>query len=151
MLKEFKEFALKGNVIDLAVGVIIGSAFNTIVKSLVNDILMPPIGWLLGGVSFEDFYILIKSGAAPGPYPTLADATEAGAVTVNYGMFINNLVSFVIVAFTLFLVVRGINRLRREKKDDETPEPTTKTCPFCQTEIPLAAARCPNCTSNLEE
>lgn len=150
MLKEFKEFALKGNVIDLAVGVIIGSAFTSIVNSLVDDIIMPPIGSLLGGVDFKDFFWLINRGDPVGPYATLAEANEAGAVTINYGMFINHMVTFLIVAFVLFLVVRAINRLKREEKEQPS-EPTTKTCPFCQTEIPLAAARCPNCTSNLEE
>lgn len=148
MLKEFREFALKGNVIDLAVGIIIGSAFTNIVNSLVNDIIMPPVGWLLGGVEFADFYLLIKHGTPSGPYPTLADAQAAGAVTVNYGLFINTAVSFLIVAFVMFLLIRGINRLKRQKKE-QAPEPTTKTCPFCQTEIPKGATRCPHCTSDL--
>ena len=149
MWKEFKEFALKGNVIDLAVGVIIGSAFTSIVNSLVDDIIMPPIGALLGGVDFKDFFWLIEPGNPIGPYPTLAEASEAGAVTLNYGTFINHLVTFLIVAFALFLVIRGINRLGRE--EEQTPDPTTKVCPFCKTDIPLAASRCPNCTSQLED
>jgi len=148
MLKDFKEFALRGNVVDMAVGVIVGATFGTIVKSLVNDVLMPPIGLLLGGVDFSDLFILLKSGSPPPPYPSLAEAQAAGAVTVNYGVFFNALVSFIIVAFVVFLLVRGINRLARE---EEAPaaEPTTKECPFCLSVIPLKATRCPHCTSEL--
>lgn len=148
MLEEFKKFALRGNVLDMAVGIIIGSAFSTIVNSLVNDVIMPPVGWLLGGMDFEDLYLLIKAGDPLGPYPSLADAQTAGAVTINYGRFINSIVSFLIVAFVMFLLIRSINRLRREKKE-EAPEPTTKECPHCHTEIPLKATRCPHCTSQL--
>ena len=150
MFKEFRDFALKGNVIDLAVGVIIGSAFTTIVNSLVDDIIMPPIGALLGGVDFKDFFWLIETGDPVGPYPTLAEANEAGAVTINYGMFVNHMVTFLIVALVLFLVVRSINRLKKQKKE-QPAEPTTKDCRFCKTEIPLAATRCPHCTSQLEQ
>jgi large conductance mechanosensitive channel len=150
MFKEFRDFALKGNVIDLAVGVIIGSAFTTIVNSLVDDIIMPPIGALLGGVDFKDFFWLIETGDPVGPYPTLAEANEAGAVTINYGMFINHMVTFLIVALVLFLVVRSINRLKKQK-EEQPAEPTTKDCRFCKTEIPLAATRCPHCTSELEQ
>lgn len=150
MWKEFKKFALRGSVIDLAVGIVIGTAFKSIVDSLVNDILMPPIGWLLGGINFQDLYLTIARGTAPGPYASLAEAQEAGAVTINYGLFINSLVSFLIITLALFLVVRGVNRLQR-KKEEQAPEPTTKTCPFCQKEIPLQASRCPHCTSQLEE
>lgn len=149
MLKEFKEFALKGNVLDMAVGIIIGSAFTSIVNSLVNDIIMPPVGWLLGGVEFEEFFILVKAGTPAGPYTSLANAQEAGAVTVNYGRFINSAVSFLIVAFVMFLIIRNINRLKRQKKKEE-PAPTTKECPHCHTDIPIAATRCPNCTSQLD-
>lgn len=148
MLKEFREFALKGSVLDMAVGIIIGSAFTSIINSLVNDIIMPPAGWLLGGVKFENFYILIKPGTPTGPYASLTNAQEAGAVTVNYGQFINSAVSFLIVAFVMFLLIRGINRMKREKKEEE-PTPTTKECPHCKTEIPKSATRCPNCTSQL--
>ena len=148
MLQEFKKFALRGNVLDMAVGIIIGSAFSTIVNSLVNDIIMPPAGMLLGGMDFENLYLLIKAGESGGPYPSLADAQAAGAVTVNYGRFINSLVSFLIVAFVLFLLIRGMNRLQRKKKE-ETPEPTTKECPYCMTDIPKGAKRCPHCTSQL--
>jgi len=149
MFKEFREFALKGNVIDLAVGVIIGSAFTSIVNSLVDDIIMPPIGALLGGTDFKDFFWLINRGDPVGPYATLAEANEAGAVTLNYGMFLNHVVTFLIVAFVLFLVVRTINRLKREEKEKPS-EPTTKDCRYCKTEIPISATRCPHCTSKLE-
>jgi large conductance mechanosensitive channel len=149
MLKEFREFALRGNVLDMAIGIIIGAAFTTIVNSLVNDILMPPLGLLLGGVDFSNFYILIKSGSPGGPYPSLADASTAGAVTINYGMFINAIISFTLVALAMFLLIRAINRLQAEEEVKEAP-PTTKDCPFCATSIPLQATRCPHCTSQLE-
>jgi large conductance mechanosensitive channel len=148
MFKEFKEFAMKGNVVDMAVGIIIGGAFGTIVKSLVSDVIMPPIGLLLGGVDFSELFAVIKPGETAGPYLTLADAQAAGAVTVNYGVFINNVISFLIVAFAVFLLIKSINAMRRE---EEAPpaEPTTKDCPFCATEIAIKATRCPNCTSEL--
>jgi len=148
MLKEFKEFAMRGNVVDMAVGIIIGAAFGTIVKSLVADILMPPIGLLLGNVDFTNLFIVLKSGAAAGPYATLADANAAGAVTLNYGVFINTIISFIIVAFAIFILIRNLNRMK--KKEVAAPaEPTTKNCPFCFTEIPIKATRCPHCTSEL--
>jgi len=148
MLKEFKEFVLRGNVVDMAVGIIIGAAFGTIVKTLVDDIIMPPIGLLLGGVDFANFFILLKAGAPAAPYASLADAQAAGAVTINYGVFINALVSFLFVAFVMFLLIRSINRLERE---EETPpaEPTTKECPYCLSTVPIKATRCPHCTSEL--
>jgi large conductance mechanosensitive channel len=148
MLKEFKEFALRGNVIDMAVGIIIGAAFGTIVTSLVNDVIMPPIGLLLGGVDFTSFFILLKAGSPAAPYASLADAQAAGAVTINYGVFINAVISFLIVAFVLFLLIRSINQLKRE---EEAPpaEPTTKECPFCLSTIPIKATRCAYCTSEL--
>jgi large conductance mechanosensitive channel len=147
MLKEFKAFALRGNVLDLAVGIIIGGAFGTIVKSLVDDIIMPPIGLALGNVDFSDLFLLLKPGvkAAP-PYATVADAQAAGAVTINYGSFINNVVTFLIVAFAVFLVVRAANRLMPQ----DAASPTTKDCPYCRMAIPLAASRCPQCTSDLK-
>ena len=143
MFKEFKEFALKGNVIDLAVGIIIGAAFNKVIQSLVNDIIMPPVGLLIGKVDFSALFINLSGK----PFETLAEAKKAGAATINYGLFINNLVDFTIMAFVVFLMVRQINRLRRE----EAPVPaTTKDCPFCVSKIPLSATRCPQCTSVLE-
>ena len=148
MLKEFKEFAMRGNVVDMAVGIIIGAAFGTIVKSLVSDIIMPPIGLLLGNVDFTNLFGVLKEGAkTAGPYASLADAQAAGAVTINYGVFINTIISFIIVAFAVFMVIRSVNRL---KKEEEVPaEPTTKDCPYCLTSISIKATRCPNCTSKL--
>ncbi len=150
MLKEFKEFTLRGNVIDMAVGIIIGAAFGTIVKSLVNDIIMPPIGLLLGDVDFASLFILLKSGSPAAPYVSLADAQAAGAVTINYGLFVNAVVSFIIVALVMFLLIRNMNRMKRE---EEAPpaEPTTKECPYCLTTIPIKASRCAHCTSQLPE
>ncbi len=144
MLKEFKEFIMRGNVVDLAVGVIIGAAFGTIVSSLVNDIIMPPVGLLLGGVNFSNLFINLSGGE----FASLAAAQEAGAATINYGLFINHLINFLIVALAIFLLVRQVNRLQ-EEEEAPAEEPTTKECPFCHTEIPLAASRCPNCTSQL--
>jgi large conductance mechanosensitive channel len=148
MLKEFKDFALRGNVLDMAVGIIIGAAFGTIVNSLVNDVIMPPIGLLLGGVDFANFFILLKAGSPAGPYASLADAQAASAVTMNYGLFINAVISFLIVAFVIFLLIRNVNRLKRQ---EEAPpaEPTTKGCPYCLSTIPIKATRCAYCTSEL--
>ena len=143
MLKEFKEFIARGNVMDLAVGVIIGAAFGKIVTSLVNDILMPPIGLALGNVDFANLFINI-SGVS---YSTLADAKAAGAPTINYGLFINIVIEFLIIAFVVFLIVRGINRLKR--KPEELPE-TMKACPYCCSSIAIAATRCPQCTSEVK-
>ena len=149
MLKEFKEFAMRGNVVDMAVGIVIGAAFGSIVKSLVDDVLMPPIGLLLGGVDFSDFFLILKEGAkAAAPYHTLADAKAAGAVTLNIGLFVNAVISFTIVAFALFLVVKAMNKLRTEKPAPAA-EPTTKTCQYCCSEVPIKASRCPHCTSAL--
>jgi large conductance mechanosensitive channel len=142
MLKEFKEFAMKGNVVDMAVGIIIGAAFGRIVTSLVNDIVMPPIGLILGHVDFSTLFINI-SGTH---YLTLAAAKAANAATINYGMFINDVIDFLIVAFVIFLIVRQVNRWRGPAP---APAPITKDCPFCATAIPLKATRCPNCTSEL--
>jgi large conductance mechanosensitive channel len=151
MLKEFREFALKGNVVDMAVGIIIGGAFGALVNSLVNDLLMPPLGLLLKGVDFSNLFVLLKDGTQPGPYIALADAKTAGAVTLNYGLFVNALIGFLIMAFAVFLVVRSINRLRRMTEKSAAPAvvPQTKECPFCFSTIPLKAVRCPNCTSQL--
>jgi large conductance mechanosensitive channel len=149
MFKEFKEFAMRGNVVDMAVGIIIGAAFGTIIKSLVDDILMPPIGLLLGNVDFSNIFITLKEGAkAAGPYASVAAAKQAGAVTINLGVFINTVISFLIVAFAVFLVIRGLNRLKREQ---EAPAPATRDCPYCFTAIPIQASRCPHCTSQLQE
>jgi large conductance mechanosensitive channel len=148
MLKEFKEFALRGNVIDMAVGIMIGGAFGAIARSLVTDIVMPPIGIITGNVEFEDKFFLLKEGTPPGPYTTLADAQAAGAVTMNFGLFISSVITFLVIAVAVFFLVRAINRLRR--KEDPLPEdPTTKLCDFCRTEIPIKAIRCPHCTSEL--
>jgi len=148
MVKEFKEFAMRGNVVDMAVGIIIGAAFGTIIASLVSDILMPPIGLLLGGVDFSNLFLTIKEGATAGPFSTLADAQKAGAVTINYGTFVNKIVSFVIVAFAIFMVIKGMNSLK--KKEEEAPAvPTTKECSFCFSTIAIKATRCPHCTSEL--
>ena len=148
MFKEFKAFAMRGNVVDMAVGIIIGGAFGTIVKSLVEDVLMPPIGLLLGGVDFSDLFITLKQGATAGPYATLAIAKSAGAVTMNVGLFINAVISFLIVAFAVFLLVRTINRLR-QAEEATAAEPTTKDCPHCCSAIPVKATRCPHCTSQI--
>lgn len=140
MIKEFKEFIQRRNVIDLAVGVIIGTAFGKIISSLVNDIIMPPIGLLLGKVDFSNLFATLSGGS----YKTLQEAQTAGAVTIN---FLNNVVEFIIIAFTLFLVIRQVNRLSKAKP--APAEPTTKLCPHCCTEIPIQASRCPHCTSPL--
>jgi len=144
MFKEFKEFAMRGNVVDMAVGIIIGAAFGTIVKSLVDDIIL-----LLGNVDFSNLFIVLKDAAAGGTFASLADAQKAGAVTLNYGMFINTVISFLIVAFAVFLLIRGLNKLKRE---EEAPpeEPTTKECPRCLSTIPIKATRCAHCTSEME-
>ena len=148
MVKEFKEFILRGNVVDMAVGVIIGAAFGTIVTSLVNDVLMPPIGLLLGGVDFANLFLLLKAGDPVGPYGSLAEAQEAGAVTINYGVFLNSVVSFLIVVGVLFVIIKGVNRLKRE--EEVAAAPTTKQCPYCLSEVVLEARRCAYCTSELE-
>ncbi len=147
MLEEFKKFVMRGSVLDMAVGIIIGAAFGTIVKSLVDDIIMPPIGLLLGGVNFADLFINL----GPGTYETLAAAKDAGAATINYGVFINSVIIFLIVALVVFLLVRTVNRVV-EKKEVEAPpaEPTTKKCPECLSEIPIEARRCAFCTVVLE-
>ena len=150
MFKEFKEFVMRGNVVDMAVGIVIGAAFGTIVKSLVADVIMPPIGLLLGRVDFNNLFAVIKQGAeTPGPYGTLADAQAAGAVTINWGVFINTIIAFLIVALVIFLIIRQVNRMKREKPAPPA-EPTEKDCPFCLTKIPIKATRCPHCTSQLE-
>jgi large conductance mechanosensitive channel len=147
-LREFREFAVRGNVVDMAVGIIIGAAFTTIVTSFVNDILMPPISLLLGGDSaFQEMFVVLRSGTTPGPYPTPEAAKEAGAVTLNLGAFLKAIVTFTIVAFATFMLVRTVNRLRRDEAPP--PPPSTQKCPFCVTDIPIGATRCPHCTSEL--
>jgi large conductance mechanosensitive channel len=141
LLKEFREFAVKGNAIDMAVGIIIGAAFGKIVTSLVSDIIMPPLGLLLGKVDFASMFVNLSATH----YPTLKAAKDAGAPTLNYGLFINAVIDFVIVAFAIFLVIRQINHLKRT----QPAAPTTKNCPECCSAIPLAAVRCPHCTSAL--
>jgi large conductance mechanosensitive channel len=148
MLEEFKKFAMRGNVVDMAVGIIIGGAFGTIVKSLVADVIMPPVGLLLGGVDFSDLFITLKEGATVGPYNTLAIAQEAGAVTISYGVFINAVISFLIVAFAVFLLIRGINKMQAEE-GESAEAATRKDCPRCLSSIAIKANRCPNCTSEL--
>ncbi|HHS97399.1 MAG TPA: large conductance mechanosensitive channel protein MscL [Chloroflexi bacterium] len=146
MWKEFKEFILRGNVVDMAVGIIIGAAFGQIVKSFVDDILMPPLGLLVGRVDFSNLFISLSGGH----YATLAEAQAAGAVTLNYGLFLNNVVNFLIIGFVIFLFIRQVNRMKR-KEEAPPAEPTTKTCPYCFSTIPIQATRCPYCTSVLEE
>ena len=152
MWKDFKEFVMRGNVVDLAVGFIIGAAFAATVNSLVKDIIMPPVGLLLGKVDFSNMFSVLAAGSTAGPYATLADAQAAGAVTLNYGIFINQIISFLIVALAIFMVVRAMNRLHGLKKAKEAEpitEPTTKTCTYCMETISIKATRCPHCTSQL--
>jgi large conductance mechanosensitive channel len=145
MLKAFRDFAVRGNVIDIAVGLIIGAAFGVIVKSLVDDLIMPPVGLGLGGVDMTNAFTVLKDGATPGPYASLAQAKAAGAVTINYGLFVNSIVSFVIIAFAIFLLIRGIEKSR----GPANVATVTKDCPQCAMAIPIAARRCPHCTSTL--
>jgi large conductance mechanosensitive channel len=149
MLKEFREFAMRGNVVDMAVGIIIGAAFGSIVKSLVEDVIMPPIGLALGGVDFANFFFVLKAGTTAGPYASLADAKTAGAVTINYGMFVNAVISFLIVAFAVFLLIKGMNSMRRKEAPAPAAAPSTKDCPYCASAIAIKATRCPMCTSQL--
>ncbi len=145
MLKEFKEFISRGSVIDLAIGIIIGAAFTAIVNSLVKDIIMPPIGYLMRGVDFSSMFYALDGQQ----YASLAAAEEAGAPTINFGVFINEIITFIIVALVIFFLIRAINRMNREE-EEESAEPTTKDCPYCFSEIPIKATRCPNCTSQLQ-
>jgi large conductance mechanosensitive channel len=151
MLKDFKAFIMRGNVVDMAVGIIIGAAFGAIITSLVKDVIMPPIGLALGNIDFSNLLVVLKEGAtAPGPYATLDAAQKAGAVTLNYGLFINTIIIFLIIAFVVFFfVVRPIARMQAPKKVAAPATPATKDCPFCFTNIPIKATRCPNCTSPL--
>jgi large conductance mechanosensitive channel len=148
MLKEFKEFAMRGNVIDMAVGIVIGAAFGSIIGTLVSDVLMPPIGLLLGNVDFSNLFVVLKEGKIAGPYATVAAAKGAGAVTLNYGLFVNTVINFLIVAFAIFFLIRGMNSLK--KKEEAPPAvPATKECPQCLSTIPIKATRCGHCTSEL--
>jgi large conductance mechanosensitive channel len=147
MLKDFKEFAMRGNVVDMAVGIIIGASFGGIVKSLVDDVIMPPIGLILGNVDFSNLYLVLKDGNVAGPYSALVEAKKAGAVTINYGVFANAVISFLIVAFSVFLLVRALNKLKRES----TVEVTTRECPECLSVIALKARKCPHCCSELAD
>ena len=145
MLKEFKEFAMRGNVLDMAVGIIIGAAFGKIVSSMVDDVLMPPLGKLMGNMDFSNMFISLSGQH----YDSLAAAKAAGAATINYGLFINSVINFVIVAFAIFLLVKQVNRLQRPAPEGAPAAPTTKECKFCASMIPIKANRCPNCTSQL--
>jgi large conductance mechanosensitive channel len=151
MLKDFKAFIMRGNVVDLAVGIVIGVAFGAIVSSFVKDVIMPPIGLALGNVDFTNLFVVLKQGTVAGPYPSLAAAQEAGAVSINYGVFINTIVNFIILAAVVFFfVVSPITKIHaRQKAAEVAPAPSTKECPFCYTSIPIKATRCPNCTSEL--
>lgn len=144
MWKQFKDFLMRGNVIDLAIGIVIGVAFGAIITSLVADIIMPPIGLLLGKVDFANLFVVLKQGSVPGPYLSLDAAKEAGAVTLNYGIFINTIITFIIIALVIFFIVKAINSFKKKE------EVATKSCPFCFTTIDLKATRCPNCTSELK-
>jgi len=148
MFKEFKEFAMRGNVVDMAVGIIIGAAFGAIVASMVADVVMPPIGLMIGNVDFSNLFIVLKHGVTEGPYASLAEAQKAGAVTLNFGKFANTIIGFVVVAISTFILIRAMNKVKRS---EEVPAavPTTKECPFCFSVIPLKASRCPQCTSEL--
>jgi len=146
--KEFRDFAVKGNVIDMAVGIIIGAAFNNIVNSLVRDIIMPPIGIILGNIDFTNMFVVLQDGKVLPPYHTLAAAQSAGAITLNIGAFINYLISFIIVAFSVFVMIKAINKF----KDKPQPAPlNTKECPYCARTIPLKAVKCPECTADLKK
>lgn len=147
MLNEFKEFAVKGNVIDMAVGIIIGGAFSTIVRDLVDGILMPPLGLITGNLDFTNQFWVISEGDTAGPYNTVDQAEQAGAVVITYGQLINSIIAFLLVAFALFLLIRWINNLKRSHTD---PAPSTRTCPFCKSSIDEDASRCPQCTSEVK-
>ncbi len=148
MFKEFKEFLMCGNAVDMAVGIIMGAAFGTIIKSLVSDVIMRPIGLLLRGVDFSNLFVVIKEGTMASPYASLANAQATGAVTVNYGTFLNTVISFLIVSIAIFMLIKGLNSLHRQKEEPEE-EPTTKDCPFCFSSIAINATHCPSCTSEL--
>ncbi|OGN91874.1 MAG: mechanosensitive ion channel protein MscL [Chloroflexi bacterium RBG_13_50_10] len=151
MLKDFRDFIMRGNVLDMAVGIIIGAAFGTLVNSIVKDVIMPPIGLVLGNVDFTNLFAVLKAGTTPGPYASLADAQAAGAVTINYGLFINTIVSFLIVAVVLFFLIRAFvhARTRLETRKAAPLAPATKECPYCLSQVPAGARKCAYCTSEL--
>ncbi|MDH3215676.1 MAG: large conductance mechanosensitive channel protein MscL [Candidatus Krumholzibacteria bacterium] len=149
MLKEFKDFAMRGNMVDMAVGIIIGAAFGSIIKSLATDVLMPPIGLLLGDVDFSNIFMVLKEGATAAPYASLDAAKEAGAVVMSWGVFINTIINFIIIAFVLFLVIRNMNKMK-QKEEAPPAEPTTKECPQCLSAIPIKAVRCAFCTTEIK-
>jgi large conductance mechanosensitive channel len=149
MLKDFRDFIMRGNVLDMAVGIIIGAAFGTIVTSIVKDIIMPPIGLVLGNVDFTNLFAVLKAGTTPGPYASLANAQAAGAVTINYGLFINTMVSFLIVAIVLFFLIRAFVHARSKLEIKKAVAPTTKECPYCLSQVPVKAGKCAYCTSEL--
>jgi large conductance mechanosensitive channel len=152
MLKDFRDFIMRGNVLDMAVGIIIGAAFGTIVTSIVRDVIMPPVGLVLGNVDFTNLFAVLKAGTTPGPYASLADAQASGAVTINYGLFINTLVSFLIVAVVLFFLIRAFVHARNRleiKKEAAPVVPTTRECPYCLSQVPAGARKCAYCTSEL--
>jgi large conductance mechanosensitive channel len=149
MLKDFRDFIMRGNVLDMAVGIIIGAAFGALVTSIVKDIIMPPIGLVLGNVDFTNLFAVLKQGVTPGPYASLADAQAAGAVTINYGLFINTIVSFLIIALVLFFLIRAFVHARTRLETKKEVAPTTKECPYCLSQVPLKARKCAYCTSEL--
>ena len=148
MFKEFSEFLKRGSLIDMAIGIAVGTAFATIAKSLVDDIVMPPVGLLLGNVEFDDLYVLLRQGDPAGPYPTLEATREAGAVAIAYGNFINNVLAFLVIALVFFMILRSLNKLRRNEPG-QAAEMRTKACPYCLTTVPAQATRCSACTSTL--
>ncbi|ANF59659.1 mechanosensitive ion channel protein MscL [Halotalea alkalilenta] len=150
-LKDFRDFAVKGNVVDMAIGIIIGAAFTSIVNSLVRDVFTPILGLITGGLNFTDLFVTLRDGATAGPYATLADAQAAGAVTINFGLFLNATISFLLVALVCFMLIRNITKLQRmTQKEEAAAAPTTKECPYCLSSVPLKATRCSACTSELE-
>lgn len=156
ILSEFKKFAMRGNVMDMAVGIIIGAAFTKIVDSLVKDIMMPPLGLILGKIDFANLFFVLKDGSVPAPYPSLEAAKAAGAVTLNVGFFLNAVISFIIVAFAVFLLIKAMNTLQEklegdEKKEEAVVKASVKQCPYCCTEIPIKAVKCPHCTADLDQ
>lgn len=148
MLKDFKEFAMRGNVVDMAIGIIIGASFGGIVKSIVDDMIMPPIGFILGNVDFSNLYLVIKEGATAGPYSSLSEAKKAGAISINYGLFINSVISFLIVAMVAFLIVRALNKLKKNEPAPAAPA-NTRECPLCTSVVSIRARRCPHCTADI--